>query len=236
MHLFYFLNYTCVSDLPGDYIFIRMHSNRPTVHSIYIFDTVQNAFQLVDFTRQHYFERALLDSGLMHGNILATNNLFGELHCSCQTGVKGKPDSSAWYRRRCTGNQGTATLSHQAWGAPPPCLVFGRGWSMRGEQRCRAVLHLIARSWKRRLALSCSSFSHPCPQGGQKNLCRAETRAVLSWDVSLHFICFRNMFHIYGISSTAGQKCLKILNLHFYNTALVIFPHLQKNRFLFKEL
>lgn len=107
---------------------------------------------------------------------------------------------------------------------------------MRGEQRCGAMLHLIARSWKRRLALSYSRFSHPCPQGGQKNLCRAETRAVLSWDVSLHFICFCNMFHIYGISSTAGQKCLKILNLHFYNTALVIFPHLQKNRFLFKEL
>ena len=76
----------CVLDLPGDYIFIRMHSNGPTVHSIYIFDTVQNGFQLVNFTRQHYFERALLDSGLMHGNILATNNLFSELHCSCQTG------------------------------------------------------------------------------------------------------------------------------------------------------
>lgn len=70
----------CVLDLPGDYTVIRMPSNQPTVHSIYIFDTVQNAFQLVDFTRQHYFARALLDSGLAHGNIPATNNLFSEHH------------------------------------------------------------------------------------------------------------------------------------------------------------
>lgn len=56
----------CVLDLPSDYIYIQMHNNGPTVHFIYIFDTVQNAFQLADFTRQHYFERALLDSGSVH--------------------------------------------------------------------------------------------------------------------------------------------------------------------------
>lgn len=55
-----------VLDLPSDYIYIQMHNNGPTVHFIYIFDTVQNAFQLADFTRQHYFERALLDSGSVH--------------------------------------------------------------------------------------------------------------------------------------------------------------------------
>lgn len=73
-------------DLSSDYVHIQMHGNGPTVHSIYIFDTVQNAFQLVDFTRQHYFERALLDSGLVHCNILATNDISSELYCSCQTG------------------------------------------------------------------------------------------------------------------------------------------------------
>jgi len=67
----------------------------------------------------------------------------------------------------------------------------------------------------------------------KKILCRVETRAVLSWEVSLHFICFCNMFHICGISS--WSKYLKILNLHFYYTTHY-FPYLQKTRFLFKEL
>lgn len=37
----------CVLDLPSDSIYIQIHNNGPAVHSIYIFDTVQNAFQLI---------------------------------------------------------------------------------------------------------------------------------------------------------------------------------------------
>lgn len=172
----------CALDLPGDYIFIRMHSNRPTVHSIYIFDTVQNAFQLVDFTRQHYFERALLDSGLMHGNILATNNLFSELHCSCQTGkLKSEPGSGAWYWRRYSNLVSLGMGSFTTTALPDwvkHWLMLGRVWSMRGEQRRGAMLQLIACSQKRCLSLFCSRSSLPCPQGGQKN--SAEWRLELS--------------------------------------------------------
>lgn len=85
MRLFHFLNYLCVLDLSSDYIFIWIHSNQPTVQSVYICITVRNAFQQIDFNRQHYFERSWLESGLMHRNIPVTSNLFSELRCSCQT-------------------------------------------------------------------------------------------------------------------------------------------------------
>lgn len=58
------------------------------------------------------------------------------------------------------------------------CLVLGRGWLMREEQKCGAMLQLIARSWKRCLSLSCSRSSLPCPRGGQK--VSAECRLELS--------------------------------------------------------
>lgn len=162
MHLVYFLKDVCVLDLPSDYIFIQMHSKQPTVHSIYIFDTVQNALQLVDFTRQHYFERALLDSGMMHGNIPATNNVFSELHCSCQTGKLRVSQTAA------PGTEGDAERAR----ALHPCLAWCRNLHGHGssslshitpgvrsgmahavEQRCGAIYHLIVCSWKR-----CPSF------------------------------------------------------------------------------
>lgn len=87
-----------------------MHNKQPTVHSIYIFDTVQNAFQLADFTRQHYFERALLDSGVAHGNIPGTNNLFSELHCCCQTGQWRVSQTAAPGMKEVQRKQGHGTL------------------------------------------------------------------------------------------------------------------------------
>lgn len=162
----------CVLDLPSDYIFLWMHSNQPTVPSIYIFDTVQNAFQLVDFTGQHYFARTLLYSGLGMVNIRATKNLSSELSCFCQAGKVrlscapvGNARRTRVLQHRLTGHGSftTVALPDRAGQHPGP----GRGSSM-GEQSCGARLQLMASSWERRLSSACSRSSLPCPPGGHK--------------------------------------------------------------------
>lgn len=172
----------CVLDLPSDYMYMQMHNNGPTVHSIYIFDTVQNAFQLVDFTRQHYFERALSDSGLVRCNILATNNLFSELHCSCQTSklrVSQTPVPGTRGRHGKLGNLALpSTRSSTAMRFPGIKQFLGVRQGLKGAEVQR---HAVADGMllEKRNFFILLQVCPPLSSGRTKIFCRVDSGAVL---------------------------------------------------------
>lgn len=159
-----------------------MHNNGPTAPCFYIFDTVQNIFQLVDFTRQHYFERAWLDSGLVHWNILATNNLFSELHCSCQTGKLRVSRTEVPGTRGRYGKSGNLVLpSTRSFTVGFPgikqCLVLGGGMRGAEVQSHAAAYGMLLENIPFFILLQ---VCPPLSSGRTKILCTVDSGVVLS--------------------------------------------------------